>query len=498
MNFIKEALLTFTRKDKDEFEYFLARRSPTKPRKDVAVFRQQYEEYKRPSNVVPRLYSGQNYHGIRKRLSKELVSFLIIKKTSLDKNDRDREGLLTMVKYFMEMEKHQVAWELLEKEEKRAGKMKNISLNLKIQSMKLEIMPYYRGEHFEITKNKMLQLQLKQARMNEFQLYFIQMQNELKNKMEEGDLSSPKEILENVLKQYTQIKDVDLDPVIHLKIIEIIRAEYLIQRRYTAFSKVAQEYYDKILVTIQESREYCAILAQLEYIMAHAYFRVRNFELSAFHLQRLSKVMMENEYVNSNFQSKYISLKSSINVFKGNLEEAITAHSELLNDAKSELPLKEVLNLTLNLVAYYCTAGLFSEANKLMVYMNESDNYYQKHMGREWVIRKELIRALLQLELGNMEISIGILSSVKKKHKSMLMVEKYDIVRHYINAVMEYLKDPLQVTVKSMTKLESQINFRKEKLFEDPKLLAFYAWFKSKVLKKNLYQVLLQEYNLLD
>ena len=498
MNFIKEALLTFTRKDKDEFEYFLARKNPTKPRKDGAVFRQLYEEYKGISTVEPRQYSGQNYHAIRKRLSKELVSYLVLKKTSLDKNVIDREGFLIMVKYFMEMEKHQVAWELLVKEERQAEKMNNISLNLKIQSMKLEIMPYYKGEHFDITKNKMLDLQLKQAKRNEFQLYFIQMQNELKSKMEEGDLSSPKEILENVLKQYTKIREDDLEPVTHLKIIEIIRSEYLIQRKYTAFSKVAQEYYDKILVTIQESKEHWPILAQLEYIMAHAYFRVRNFDVSAIHLQRLCRFMMENEYVNSNFKSKYVSLKSSINVFKGNLDEAITAHNELLNDSKSGLSLKEVLNLTLNLVAYYCTAGLFSEANKLMVYMNESDNYYQKHMGREWLIRKELIRALLQLELGNMEISIGILSSVKKKHRSMLVVEKYDVVLYYINAVIAYLKDPLQVTVKSMEKLENQIKFRKEKLFEDPKMLAFYAWFKSKIVKKKLYQVLLQEYNLRD
>ena len=35
----------------------------------------------------------------------------------------------------------------------------------------------------------------------------------------------------------------------------------------------------------------------------------------------------------------------------------------------------------------------------------------------------------------------------------------------------------------------------KKRIFEDPKLLAFYSWLKSKITNKKLYSVLLQEYN---
>ena len=34
----------------------------------------------------------------------------------------------------------------------------------------------------------------------------------------------------------------------------------------------------------------------------------------------------------------------------------------------------------------------------------------------------------------------------------------------------------------------------KTKIFEDPKLLAFYSWMKARLLKKKLYAILLKEY----
>ena len=40
-----------------------------------------------------------------------------------------------------------------------------------------------------------------------------------------------------------------------------------------------------------------------------------------------------------------------------------------------------------------------------------------------------------------------------------------------------------------------ELSLEKKRIFEDPKLLAFYSWLKSKISKKKLYSVLLQEYN---
>ena len=75
-------------------------------------------------------------------------------------------------------------WELLVKEEKKAELINNIDLNLKIQRLKLSILPYFRQEKFSDIKAKMLSLQKKQAKIDELQIYFIQIKQDLKQKIE--------------------------------------------------------------------------------------------------------------------------------------------------------------------------------------------------------------------------------------------------------------------------------------------------------------------------
>ena len=54
---------------------------------------------------------------------------------------------------------------------------KNYLLNMKIQRLKLEILPYFPQADFDFIKNKLLELQQAQAKEDEFQLYFIQIRN---------------------------------------------------------------------------------------------------------------------------------------------------------------------------------------------------------------------------------------------------------------------------------------------------------------------------------
>jgi hypothetical protein len=116
-------------------------------------------------------------------------------------------------------------------------------------------------------------------------------------------------------------------------------------------------------------------------------------------------------------------------------------------------------------------------------------------MGREWLIRKELIRTVVQVELGNIEIAIKILEQLKQKHADMFVSEQYSMVKFYINTLLAYLHDPYQTTISALSKMEEDTNFRNERLFDDPKLLAFYSWLKSKITNKKLYEVMLQEYH---
>jgi hypothetical protein len=493
MDFIKETILTFSSKDKEEFERFISRKQVKEKRKDVLVFKTLYDLYTDDNGKID-LKGDQNYHAVRKRIAKELVNFLILKKSSAD--IEGVEGNLLMIKYFIDLARYEIAWELLVKEEKH-HKNKSVESQLMIQQLKLSILPYYASEHFEETKQKIIFFQKAQIRKLQFQLSFIQIQKELHDKMVQGDAEFSTNIPENVFKQYGEINSENFDPSIYLRLIEIIRGEYLVQRKYKSFAAIAQGYYDKIYLQFDLNEIPKKLLAKLEYIMSHAYFRTRKFKESSYHMSKLKELIDLDNDIKTIYTSRYLSIKSAIDVFDDKVGEAILGHEDFIASSSSKMKLKERLNMSLNLVAYYCVDKSYKKANKILIYMNQSDAFYQRHMGREWLIRKELIRALIQVEIGNIEMAINILESLKKKHADMFAAEQYGMVVFYINTFLTFLKEPFQTSEKEILKMEAQTNFQKDNLFDDPKLLSFYVWLKSKITKQDLYELLKKEYQIL-
>ena len=99
MDLIKEIILTFSESDKKEFEQFLTRKRPGSNRKDTETFRHLFILYHGTNKVKNELKGGQNYHAIRKRISKELTHFLILKKSIAEQKANKREGIILMILY---------------------------------------------------------------------------------------------------------------------------------------------------------------------------------------------------------------------------------------------------------------------------------------------------------------------------------------------------------------------------------------------------------------
>jgi hypothetical protein len=494
MDLIKEIVITLSEVDKKEFEQFLTRKRPSKERKDVEVFSHLYSIHNSSKSQKNHFSGNQNYHAIRKRITKALTNFLILKKSISEQKINKREGIILMILYFIERKKYEVAWNLLDKEEKNAERIQNIDLNLKIQRLKLTVLPYYNQEQFPIIKDKMIDLQNKQAKIDEFQLYFIQIRNELKLKISDGNVDSPTETIKEAIKQYKNIKHDYNNPSIHLKVIEIIRSEYIINRKFKVFEKVVQKYYNEIPDEVFNDVSHVSTTAQIEYIMAYTFLNTRKFNMSKTHLNNLLLLIEQNEIVKTNYQAKYIAIDSFIQVFDLRIHDAIDAITLFLKNKISTITTQENLNLTLNLAAFLITEGSYSKAVKILNFMFEPDTYYQKEMGREWLIRKDMIMAIAQTSLGNIDNSLRIMKSIEDKHKDMLSINQYSMVIPFIELLKLYINNPHEVNLKVLNNFEKKINLKKEKVFKDPRLIIFYAWIKSKYLKKDAYAVLIEEF----
>ena len=96
--------------------------------------------------------------------------------------------------------------------------------------------------------------------------------------------------------------------------------------------------------------------------------------------------------------------------------------------------------------------------------MSESDKYYQKEMGREWLIRKEMILAIIQYSLGNIDLSLKIMKNIEIKHKEMLQAEQYSMVIHFINAIRHFIKKPHESDENLLNEIEKNKPEKREGL----------------------------------
>ena len=494
MDFIKEAILLFSVKEKEEFEVFLQRRMQKTDRMDLALFRELYEQYKSKKALKVESKGSATYHALRKRLSHELELYFIMKHQSTEES---KEYSLAMIRYFLDLHQYNLAWQLLKKIETAKTTDKNYGLQLQIQEIKLQIMPHLNGHEFEKVKLKILQLQILHSREQQLQLSFIQIQNEFRANLEKGDIYAPENIIEEILKGYSLIDNTEIEASTYLQIIEILRTKYLLNKKFKSFAEVALVYYQKIEQLCLPKVVSQKTLARLEYIMAHAYFRVRNFNQAKIHLQKLFDYLSKNAKLKSVYLAKYYSIKSSIQVFEGNVKEAISTHLVLLDQTTRKLTIVENLNIGLNICGFYCCTNSFSAANKILLQYNLSDSYYQKLMGREWLIRKDLVRMLVQVELDNFQMGISILENLKLKHKEMLNSTQYIMILLYINTILKYLNNPFTTNALDLEKMEEKSNFKVNKLYNDPKLLSFYVWLKAKITKQEFYPLLQEEYKTL-
>ena len=80
----------------------------------------------------------------------------------------------------------------------------------------------------------------------------------------------------------------------------------------------------------------------------------------------------------------------------------------------------------------------------------------------------------------------------------MLEAEQYGMVKHFIDTVRTYIKTPYEANQNALLEFENKIALNKEKTFRDPRLIIFYAWMRSRYVKKDAYDILMEEYKRIE
>ncbi len=503
MDNLRSILDTFSEEEKKALHAFVQRQKIRKNRKDLQLLELLQEEtvYNGKELVVklyPKTKNKIAYHALRRRLMQHFIDFITLSRsTDQTIEGTDIMGIISLSHYLFEVNLEKIAWKYLKKAENQAQENEQYHLlnsiyNLALANTNNEFSPSFKRLLELRNQNKIFAEQEERAHIANCIL-----KNKLSEAKREGKTLDFDKIMTQILEEWNLTKVISERPRIRFNLLSIARNAVVAKKDYYNFEFFLRANYIELLkdTMILEKNQYYRL--SLLYMLAHVLYRNKKFDESLKYLDEF-KDILESSSKNSksyktSFYSKFVLLTAANLAFTGEREKAIQLLENLLKKNKFILSTNDVLNTHLNLVFYHFQKNDFKKAHKVLLDFGHSDAWVEKKMGKEWVVRKWLIESVLQFELKNDDIARKIISKIKQKYASLLGQSNYQNSKPFLNLLEEYMRYPQRVTQTIfLEKVEKVITFAETTKQEDLQEMAFYAWLKSKMERKNYYETLLE------
>lgn len=230
------------------------------------------------------------------------------------------------------------------------------------------------------------------------------------------------------------------------------------------------------------------------YIIANIFFRKKEFKRSMTYLDRMYQQMQrfDNKFMHERLPA-YTTLMSLNLNFNGEHLKAGGIIDELIQ--LKQYKLVELLNPYLSRVMIYFQQGELTHAAKILSRFHHSDLWYEKNIGLEWTLNRKYVEILLHIELGNYDYVDSRISSLLRKYGAHFKTNQYNKVLPFLKLVKKYYHNPEIVTTPEFRKIAKDGISDKSREEEDIFLMSFFAWLKSKMENKNLYETTLEMVN---
>ena len=498
---LKSVIISLTEDEKKEFRVFTQRQRSKDKRRDLELFEiiAEYPE-KKPKDIIHELYNSENreaYNMLRKRLIKQLIDFVALKRMDEDETAAAKVmGMLSLSQHLFSRDLPQIGWSYLKKSEDLAYKselhdlMDNI-FNLQIEQWHPEFAPDIETIVHKLEENG------RQAKQDEKVNVLAARIRYLLHKHKTGSLDEDLSVSIRKLFYDTGISHTFSKKPNHLlKILSIIRIGVLVEKDFSRFEPMIIEEFEKVENDGGFTKRNVQIRIELLYMIAHVLYRNRNFERCLKYLQELKKaISSQNKSLIGKFYPKYILLYASAKSYLGFNQESVKLIEGYILNFENRLSKRYILDLKLNLTVFYFQNQEYYKANQVLLTIHHSDKWCEKKMGKEWMLRKNLVDVINQYERENYEIALSRLNGIERSFSKLLSTTMYSRVKTFIGLIKYLINYPEEVATESFfQKVDDKIE-RLPTDQEDLLAMAFYCWLKAKMQKQPYYQVLVQTVN---
>jgi hypothetical protein len=230
----------------------------------------------------------------------------------------------------------------------------------------------------------------------------------------------------------------------------------------------------------------------LLYLVAHIYFRKKDFTKSMHYLNSMHTQMQRyNHKYYEIYKIRYTTLLALTQNFSGNWKEAsilldeIVIKNGLKHDSESG-----ILQAILARSVIHLQQEEHTEAKQTIAKLWQQDSAYLDSMGFEWLINKKFIEILIAIELGDSDYVDSLIASLLRK-RAVYFKGANSLAFPFLKLIEAYHKNPEFVKTKEFeSQVESTFEWKPSEE-EDLFFISYYAWLKSKMIQKPVYELTL-------
>lgn len=263
------------------------------------------------------------------------------------------------------------------------------------------------------------------------------------------------------------------------------------KKDYSTVEIYFEEQLNELEGRVGDSERYLQYHIDVLYHIANIYFRKKQFETSLGYLERMNEQMQRfNKRYFDKYYVKYKNLKCLNLNYCGETKVATDLLESIVNSSKYSST--ETLNPQLALAMMHFQNQDYIRTKKLLAGFNRSDLWYERTMGLDWIMNKKYLEIIFHLEIGNSELVESRILNLIRSHGKELKSQKDSHVLNFLKLIQKIHRDPSIVNKPEFRKTVKETIQWKPEGREDIFMISFYAWLKSKMEKKNLYQTTLE------
>ncbi|MDZ4823212.1 MAG: hypothetical protein SH856_07120 [Flavobacteriales bacterium] len=497
MDTLKETLRTLQPQEQAEFSTYLVRTGRGSTRKDVQLVETLLHiENKKGRDNASRLYSDLNmnaYHSLRKRLMKHLMNFILIKRLDGDTTrSASVMSYLSMSRFLLERNSPQLAQHHLQKAEQIAEKTGQWDLLDNVYNEQIR-----NADMLELNLAQCIRKwetnKLRAGARERLMIAHSTIRFHLSEARNSGSTLDPQEITRVALREFKLEREARNNVGFMHTVVSMVRSAVISTKDYHRFEPYVVRTFRNLEKANAFEKTETGLLLDFHYMIAHSKYRNRKFDEAIQFLSLMENILSKKKSQHFAFYfPKFILLKSAVLSYSGANPEAALLLEQTLNDKRLQLDAGARFNMQINWCVYLFNSGKFKLANKILHAFDHSDHWLEKKMGKEWRFKKNLIEIIVQYELGNTDIALTRIHQLEKYFSAFLKQPYYQRAKIFTGFIRSLINEPEIIHTKIFSQRVEQANIILPGDSEDIQAITFFCWLKSKMVRKNYYEVLME------